>query len=174
MKVDSRTLNSLIDQWKDWSGGADKSESGWQACFPRWEELVGEASRLMESVDLDEESIKLIEFSWQISEEDEDLLDFAKENINSCWTTLVRLCASNLPAVRWQVYEALGFSGLRGTAYLRTALEDKDPYCRRRAILALAHIGPSDSDLISERFLKDPDPYIRKAAVVLRESSGKR
>jgi len=172
MKADSKSLMELIDQWKHWSVDADKSEDGWQACFPDWERLVSEASLIMKSQEIDEDAVQLVEFCWQISEEDEDLLDLAKEDIDSCWPILVKLCSSSLPSVRWQVYEAFGVSGSRGEPYLRSALGDEDSYCLRRAMLALANVGPSDSSLIAERFLKNPDPYIRKAAEAL-SGSGK-
>ena len=122
------------------------------------------AASLMTRSDLTEEDIQILETCWQMSEEDEDLADYAKTNLASCWQTLIRLIASRLPEVRWQVYDVLGEGGNKAERWLRQGLDDENSYCRRRAILSVAKVAPQDAKTIAARFVNDPDPYIRQVA----------
>lgn len=163
-----KTLHELIRQWQQWARTADRTEEGWQSDFPAWEELMDAAIRIMTKSDLSERELNDLELCWSISEESEELADYARAHAATTWETLVRLAKSDLPEVRWQVYDALSFSGDRAGEILRAALDDPDMYARRRAILSLAQIRPTDADSLAKRFEHSDDPYIRSAAQQLR------
>lgn len=120
---------------------------------------------------LTEEEIKNVELCWSISEETEDMADFAREHIERCRQPLSLLAQSSFPQVRWQVYSVLGSAGSGAEGLLRAGLEDPDAYCRRQAILALARLRPPDAGALADRFAEDQDPYIRQASVQMRNSS---
>jgi len=168
MKPAILILKNLLNDWEEWSNTADKSEDGWQGYFPNWEELIAIASEVSTYPDLSDDQFQMIEKCWEISEEGEDLNDYAKTHLTECWTTLVKLANSRFPEVRWQIYEALSEAEGKGESLLRAGLEDSDAYCKRRAILSLAKFPPTDFKEISERFFEDSDPYIRQAARALR------
>lgn len=164
MKREISKPKVLLAKWQQWSRTADQSEDGWQACFPEWESLMTAAALLMAYSDLTDEEVQLVETCWQMSEEDEDLADYAKANLASCWPTLTRLIASHFPEVRWQVYEVLGEGGNKAESWLRRGLDDENAYCRRRALLGMAKVAPQDAKTIAGRFVNDLDPYIRQIA----------
>jgi HEAT repeats len=158
------TLHDLHSDWNAWAASAEKSEDGWQSDYPNWDQLMEKAAAIMLKPSLSEDELEDVEFSWWASEETEELADFAKAHLDATLSTLTRLQLSKLPEVRWQIYDVLGDAGSRGEPLLRKGLDDLDPYSRRRAILSLARIKPSDSKQLAERFRSDEDPYIRQAA----------
>ena len=163
-----KTLHELVREWKHWAETADCTEEGWQSDFPAWEELMGAAIRTMGRSDLSTCELKDLELCWSISEESEALADYARDHTATTWDALTRLAESDLPGVRWQVYDALSFSGGRAAEILRAALDDPDMYARRRAILGLARTRPTDADSLAMRLEQSDDPYIRSAARELR------
>ncbi len=163
-------LRDLCRRWQEWAAGADKPEDGWQSDFPAWNELMEAAIAVMARGSLSDDELSDIELCWAISEETENLADYAREHLDQCWDTLRRLARSDDPAVRWQVYDVLGSAGRRADDLLRRAIEDPDPYSRRRAILSLARIHPPDAKRLAQRFAHDDDPYIRTAALELARS----
>jgi len=170
MKSNTSKVKDLLAKWQEWSQSADRSEDGWQACFPDWIPLMAAAATLMTQRITTDEELQLVETCWQMSEEDEYLADYAKANFALCRATVIRLITSRFPEVRWQVYEVLGEGGDGAERWLRHALDDEDSYCRRRAILSLAKILPGDADKIAARFINDPDPYIRQVVSDLTRS----
>ena len=70
--------------------------------------------------------------------------------------------------IKTLVASILPDAGRRGEAMLRAGLNDADPYCRRRALLALIHLAPEDAPQLRERFLQDPDAGVRQAAASMR------
>lgn len=106
-----------------------------------------------------------LEFCWSISEETEDLADYSKDHIDTCWENICGLTNSDDSDVRWQVYSVLGSAGAKAEQILREGLQGIDPYCKRRAILSLAKLRPKDAEELGKRFINDPDPYIRQASV---------
>ena len=171
MKTEAARLNDLLTKWREWSLTADQSGDGWEACFTEWELLMTSTGILMTQGEITDEELKMVEVSWQISEEDEDMVDYAKANLALCWTTLIRLVLSKIPKVRWQVYEVLSEGGNQAEMLLRHGLNDEDSYCRRRAILSLGKVKPIDAKNIAAQFVNDPDPYIRQAASELARVS---
>jgi HEAT repeat protein len=169
MKSETSTLKVLLAKWRQWSSAANRSEDGWQACFPEWASLMTAASSLMTYSDLTDEDIHMVETCWLMSEEDEDLSDYAKSHLEGCWPTLLRLRASRFPEVRWQVYDVLGEAGNEAEGLLKQGLSDENAYCRRRAILSVAKVAPQEAKTIATRFVNDPDPYIRKVASELMD-----
>jgi HEAT repeat protein len=115
--------------------------------------------------DLSPETFAILAECWSISQEDEELLSFASDHLDSCWSTLQALAGSSLQGCRWQVYEALAGAGQPAEGVLRQGLSDQDAYARRRALLSLAKLRPSDAHDLARRFTKDPDPYMRQAAI---------
>ncbi len=162
---------TLCEEWKNWSENADKSEEGWQSNFPKWDKLMSIAEKTMLTSNISEEIIEGLELCWLISEETEDLCDFAKDNILECYSVLEQLLKSKFGEVRWQVYSAISFAGNRSEKHLRAGLKDSDNYCKRRAILSLAKLKPHDSKELTEKFIKNSDQYIRCAAIEMAFSS---
>ena len=161
-------LLRMHSAWKDWSLSASKDEDGWQSDFPRWSELMSAAMQAMcQSTELDDAEWQALESCWDISEEGEELLEYASEHIEECWPAIEVLATSTLATCRWQVYEAAASAGKNAEPLLRKALEDQDTYARRRAILALARIKPDEGKALAQSLLEDADPYIRKAALYL-------
>jgi HEAT repeat protein len=164
------TLHDLVCQWENWAKTASQDEDGWQADFPAWDQLIQAAIRAMQHDTFTAESLKDVERCWAISEEGEDLADFARQHLDACWPVLQQLVHSPNASVRWQVYDVLGDAGPRAEPLLRAGLEDPDSYAKRRAILALARLHPADAGRLATRFADDADPYIRLAASTLSES----
>lgn len=170
----ARTLSDQCQDWQRWAADADDTEEGWQSDYPAWRDLMNAAAAAMTGSPVTGEAIKDIELCWAISEETEDMADFARENIEECWQTLSLLAQSSVPQVRWQVYSVLGLAGGKAEDLLRAGLEDPDAYCRRQAILSLARLSPADARELADRFAQDPDPYIRQASAQLLNSSASR
>jgi len=160
-------IKELRKDWELWSETADKTENGWQSDYPKWPELMKAAIEAMSRASASAEQFSDVEFCWTISEESEEMADYARLHVDSLWDLLMRLARSTHPEVRWQVYSALAFAGPKAEACLRTGLDDPDSYCRRRAILSLARVRPKDAKEIAQRFESDRDPYIQRAALEL-------
>jgi hypothetical protein len=79
------SLNSLVKRWKKWADSANKSEDGWQSLFPEWRNLILKASGLMARTELTDQDLQDLEFSWFISEEDEDMADHVKKEVDTYW-----------------------------------------------------------------------------------------
>lgn len=163
-------IGPIFASWQEWAKTARHDEDGWQAGFPEWRALVDLAGALMMQQEIDNEDFQILEACWLISEEGEELADFAKANFEQSWPILIRLISSKYAQVRWQIYDVLGEGGEVGERWVRLGLDDEDAYCRRRAILSLARLRPSDAKIMASRFLNDPDPYIRQAAAELAKS----
>lgn len=162
-----QSLQNLYGEWENWSALADKSENGWQSDFPAWGKLISSASAAMLGQGLALPLLRYVEACWIISEESQDLADFAEAHVDDCWEALVFLAASPFSDVRWQVYLVLAAAGNRAEPLLRIGIEDPHPYCKRRALLSLSRLGPSDADQLARRFINDADPSIRQVAVEL-------
>lgn len=158
-------LRILFDPWRRWSAMADRSEAGWESCFPAWQELIEAASETMLQNEVTAETALILAKCWSASQEDEERLTFASEHLEQCWPTLQTLAQSSLPGCRWQVYEAIVGAGPAAESMLRCGILDEDPYSRRRALLPLARIRPSDAQSLAESFVRDSDPYMRQAAI---------
>jgi HEAT repeat protein len=165
-----KTLNDFCKDWKDWAKTAETSEDGWQSVFPQWEELMEAAKSVMIKSPKDPDILSDIEFCWSISEETEDLADFAKEHIRDCMNILEFLSVSKFKDVRWQVYSVIWIAGSETEGILRRGLNDPDSYCRRRALLSIARLKPSDSKELALKFINDHDPYMRQASIELLHS----
>src|SRR5688572_13203917 len=106
-------LQKLTQDWKRWAAASNKIENGWESGFPDWDLLMHEAKRVMQSDAGTSTSFGELELCWAISEETEDLVDFAKQHLAECWPSLERLAESKDARVRWQVYEVFGAAGDR-------------------------------------------------------------
>lgn len=155
-------LQEMLRSWTDWSKNASKDENGWQSDYPQWELLMDACRTEMEAI---ENTMQIdydgIEKCWQISEESEELADFAQERIASLMPILHRLARSTYPEVRWQVYAVLASKSHAGHQILTEGLLDKHPYARRRAIISLATAYPSEIPSLITRFGHDEDSLIR-------------
>jgi len=170
MKSNAPILKELLAKWQEWSKTADQSEDGWEGCFPEWRPMISSAKMLMLSQNLSDEELHMLEMCWQISEEDQEFVDYSRANLTACWPALLHLATSRFAEVRWQVYEVLGDAGSRADSLLRDGLQDNDAYCRRRAILSLTKLSLPDAKEIAARFVNDTDPYIKQAAMELDRS----
>lgn len=142
----ARDLEMLCSDWEHWAATADRSEDGWQSDFPAWNELMESATAAMADSIASQERRRCLELCWAISEEGEELADYAREHVDECMAVLNYLARSPNPSVRWQVYDVLSLGGERAEQLLRDALDDPDPYSRRRAILALTRLRPKDAE----------------------------
>jgi hypothetical protein len=164
----SPQLINLCQAWQEWAFSADQSEDGWQSDFPHWSELMSAACAAMIDDEARQTFFPQIELCWRISEETEDMADFAKEHVQDCWPVLVRLVHSEFPEVRWQVFAVLASGGRQAETLLRAGLNDPNTYCRRRALIALGQFGPKDALELKTRFLQDSDPGMRQAAASIK------
>ncbi|MEO0461198.1 MAG: HEAT repeat domain-containing protein [Myxococcota bacterium] len=159
-------------KWRVWASTASTVENGWQSDFPDWSKLIDAACEVMKKGLVDSKTLNLLEEAWAISEEGEELSDFASEHIEESWAALQALANSPLPACRWQVYHAAAAAGAKAEELLRSGLSDVDGYCRRRAFLALAQLGPKDAKSLAEQAMGDSDPYMRSASIKMAASTG--
>jgi hypothetical protein len=165
-------LPVLFREWKEWCVTADRSEDGWESDFPQWQALIETACHAMTQGAAPPETVAILAECWSASQEDEELLTFAGGNLDKCWPTIQVLVQSNLPGCRWQVYEVAAGIGRQAEGMLRQGLSDQDAYARRRALLSLSRLRPSDAHVLAERFGQDPDPYMRQAAIEMIMASG--
>ena len=164
-------LASICKEWELWAEVANRREDGWESDFPQWRKLIDCASQLMCKENIDDECLSNIEFCWTISEEDEELLDFSLRNIDKVFPVLVRLTSADSSICRWQVYVALSAAGPKAEKYLQHGVRDNDNYVRRRALIAIAPLKPSNLDTLILECLNDLDPYIRQISLELVKSS---
>ena len=164
-------LAALTAGWRRWSLTADRSEDGWETDFPEWAALMAVAQTAMTEQPVSLETLAALAVCWSAANEDEEMLEFARDHLESCWPTLEALAGSKLPGCRWQVYEAVSHAGHRASGILRRGLSDPDPYACRRALLALARTAPADAPALSEAFIDDRDPYLRLASIAMLSAS---
>ncbi|MCC6749046.1 MAG: HEAT repeat domain-containing protein [Deltaproteobacteria bacterium] len=169
--MNANDLSVLTEEWSQWCVTADRSEPGWESDFPKWHALIGAARLAMTHGDLSIETVTALATCWAASHETEELLSFATENLDDCWPAIQQLSRATSPNCRWQIYAAASGAGSRAESLLRRGLMDEDPYARRRALLSLAAIRPSDAQLLAERYVNDPEPYMRQAAIEMIAAS---
>jgi hypothetical protein len=158
-------LHSLYEEWRRWAEHQRKDEDGWEVGFPKFQELMSSARQVIVGREITDSDLLALEKCFAISEETEDLLQFLRLQDRDCTDLIRRLLQSSDPKVRWQVYAALTRRFPENEHILRNGLLDPDPYCRRRALLALAEQDIQDWRELSDRYLCDQDPYIRQAAM---------
>ena len=156
-------LDELCKRWQGWAKSTDHSENGWQSDFNQWNELMSEAQKTMLSSTQHDLDFENLELCWKISEEEELLADFSKDNLDRCLEVVRTLSKSKFPEVRWQVYDVAKYAERMGEDIVRKGLEDQDPYCRKRAIMSLAYMRPNEIATLKSRFSLDPDPHVRRA-----------
>jgi hypothetical protein len=166
----STTLHELCKDWQNWAVTADRSEDGWQSDYPQWDNLMYAAKAAMLKPSLSVEDLQDIELCWTISDETEDLAEYAIEHLDQCWEVLNHLAQSSYLEVRWQVFYVLSFAGRKAEPLLRRGLADPNPYCKRRAFLSLVALQPDDAKELAEQFMQDEDVHIRNAAAGLMHS----
>jgi hypothetical protein len=118
-QAEMKTLGDQLDAWKKWSVAADRSEWGWESDFPQWSKMIEAARAVMLERDHDRVTMEMLAECWSLSEEDEELLDVARDRLDECLPVLEELAKSSWPACRWQVYAALAAPDPRGEAILR-------------------------------------------------------
>ena len=146
---------------------------GWERTFPQWFDLMDVAGACMVDPACFDRHREGIEFCWAISEECQEMSDYARDHLREALPALAVLATSNNRTVRWQVYAAMDEGGREVTDLLVRGLDDPDDYVRRRAALALAG-KPVDVAPFVDRLRADTDPYIRRAAIELARRSGDR
>ncbi len=164
-------LERLCAEWEEWAAGADQSEEGWQSDFADWTALMDSALIAMKNSSLSTGELRCIELCWAISEESEWLADCAREDVGTHMDILRHLSRSPSPAVRWQAFDVLGFDGREAVPLVQAGLTDSDLYCRRRAVLALARLGPVDAERLATELSHDDDPYVRQASLEMARAS---
>jgi hypothetical protein len=164
MSVFQTQLKQTISEWQHWAASADQSEDGWQSSFPDWNEMMRLAAATMCREMFDEDTFRLLELCWEISEEDESMADHAKDCGEKCRSILRRLARSRVSAVRWQVFDVLGSLEKPDVDLLVAGLDDTDAYCRRRALLALTQADYLEAKKQAIRFTDDADPQTRRIA----------
>jgi hypothetical protein len=159
-------LERLYAEWKTWSLSANKDEDGWESDFPMWSDLMSAASEAMGREDLSHEDLNVLAHCWAISEESEELREFAENNVDSCWPVLEVLTGSDSAACRWQAYVAAAKAGPRARKLLSNGIaSDPDPYIRQAAIeLVRAINDPALKRITHDILANDPVAHVRTAA----------
>lgn len=156
-------LSEWLQRWAAWSGGADRAENGWQSDFPEWDVLLGACKRAMMS----ENSLSQLEDiarCWALSEEDEELAEYARSRLNSVAQIVAALSSHPDPDVRWQAIDVIGDSDDGWAAdVLRRGFTDEESYVRQRSFLAFARRRSVDMALI-DAVLRDESPHVRRVA----------
>jgi len=155
-------LHSLLVCWSEWAATTDRSEDGWESFFPHWPRLMRAAQASMAAFDHTIGTLADLERAWSLSEETEDLLEFAKLHTSDCWSVVTALAKSKDARVRWQIYDVAGSINPEGKAILWRGLEDSDAYCRRRALLAFGRPDSATLASIVQKLADDPDPTIQR------------
>lgn len=158
------TVKRKYNEWEEWANSADQNEDGWQENYPKWRLLMEAAIYEMTQKVPNPENIKYVDKCWAISDEGEHLADYARHHIDICWDVLCLLTESAYASTRWQVYDVLSCAGQKAENLLKKALQDPDDYCKRRALMSLARLSPSDAKEIADKFYQHNDPYIRQAS----------
>lgn len=153
-----------VSKWQSWAKNADQLEDGWQSNYPEWPALMQVCEQSMKSENLDSKQLSAIEVCWKISEESEQLADFASKNVNTLYPLLERLSHSKYPEVRWQVYSILPTAGKKSEGLIREGTSDTDAYVKRRALIALASLEPDDKIKLANMCRESDDPYINQLA----------
>ncbi len=164
-------IGRLYNDWEEWAATADQRDEGWQEDYPRWRLLMDAAAQKMTQPSPSPEDVDYIDKCWGISEEGECLADYARAHVERCWNVLCLLTESKRSDTRWQAYDVLSGAGRKVETLLRKGLSDPDDYCRRRALLSLARLSPTDAKEIADRFSRHEDPYIRQASISMSAAS---
>lgn len=168
----NNNLKSLCQAWQTWSISANKEEDGWPSDFPDWDLLIKIANATMLQPKWDDTTYACMVLCWQISEETEIIADFTANNLTQCIDKLEKLANSDKPQVRWQVYACLiNSKGTTVNHLLRKGIHDLDSYARRRALISLAKLEPSDAIEIASQLITDNDPYIRQVSIEFLRSN---
>ena len=165
------SLGRQLGEWAQWSRQADSGEDGWETMFPGWRELAKECQRAMLSPNALDQVDHIAE-CWRISEEAEEMAEFARKHVSALATMLVELCRACHPDVRWQAIDVIGDTTIGFEATFRAAFIDPDPYVRQRAFLAFARHRLVDHEML-KRVLSDPGPYVRRVAWELAHRTGR-
>jgi len=106
-----------------------------------------------------------------MSEESEELSEFARTHLPHAEGLVARLAESAHEDVRWQAVDVLGdaTTALAGDV-LRRAFRDSAPYVRQRAYLAFARHRRTTPEMV-ERILADAAPYVRSLALVVADAT---
>ena len=164
-------LERRLVQFDLWAASEVHTDDDWEANFPDWSGLISEAETVMARETQSQRGLALISRCWAVSEEDETCADWAREHLQQehVQQMIRQLTGSTDLRTRWQACDVLGSLLVLDTAtitVLETALEDNDPYVRRRAFLALTrHLGGVDPQPYIRQMLSDPDSYNRYVAV---------
>ncbi|KKQ34180.1 MAG: peptidase C14, caspase catalytic subunit p20 [candidate division WS6 bacterium GW2011_GWA2_37_6] len=164
-------LKIEIINWKHWAKGASKEEDGWESDYPNWNNLISTTTDLIEnSKQKSEEELKLIEFVLKVSEETEDLIPIIKINADKHKEMIQYLISSVHWEVRWQICECLSNGNNEyWKKFLISALDDKNEYVQRRALLALNNhdLNELEKIYIKKRFEDTKNKYISKIVTEL-------
>lgn len=162
------TLHDEIIAWKTWAKTADQSQDGWESFYPNWRALMSIACDTMSQANLSSNELELVSFCWSISEETEDLADVVRAAPNQYLCVITELATDSNAQARWQALDVCDRIGAVGEAILEGSLADADPYCRRRAALALLRVRPNDADIIRQ-LCRDDDVCNRNVGEQLGE-----
>lgn len=164
----SLELRHLLDDWLKWAESSAKDHDSWESDYPRWTALVQACCAVMRQDPLPDSAVLLVEACWFLSEETEDMSEWASTNLDQCVAAIDRLARSTYRDVRRQVYVALYRWPAQGLPVLRQALSDPDAQCRLSAVEGLIHICPQDHAALALKIIDDPDKFVRELAVELR------
>lgn len=156
----------LINKFKIWETQNSSSHDGLY-------ELVQEAKSGLLNTKPEDITIKVIDKLFKYSEEDEFMQDEFKENVkNSNFRYALELLSkSTYPETRWQIYDIAKLLKEEGLEILELGILDEDPYCKRRAIIAISNLNPPNLQQIADSVADSKDPYLRLAGLILANSS---
>jgi hypothetical protein len=171
MRESATALSRELEVWRRWPDTASRDEAGWQSDAPNWNDLLENAQTLMLQSELSQEEISLLDRVLLMSEEGETLADFLKDNYDRVAKNTIRaLARSSHSDVRWQIYDSLVVPDDFSQQLLVDAMDDAEPYVRRRAFLPLLSLVIPSRSLL-ERAASDSDSVICRDAQQLLQHS---
>jgi hypothetical protein len=167
------TLKREIEKFRDWASNYPVAErSGeWECDYPDWAAIKTQFKRFIEQTDCNRWSAPEIQSVLYIIARDNEceiLIDELVER-RECFFSLVKAAVKcDEPEAKWQFASRLGDAehGLDDIeSYLVKFLQDSHEYVRRRALLALAQTGSTQTEAWAEIAWNTGDEYQRIAAL---------
>jgi hypothetical protein len=140
-------------QWA--SRDADRRNTDWPTDYPAYCTLVAAAGAAMRSLcdtaHVSREDIELLCDAWELTEEPENLREEALAIGERAGWLLTRLYDAGRVDVRWQIASLGGKVSTLGAVFLERAIQDPDPYVRRRAWIAFHEFDPRGAAVLAGR-----------------------
>lgn len=167
------TLNREVGNFRNWASNYPVAErSGeWECDYPDWAAITTEFIRFIEQTDCNhwsDSEIQDVLFILARDNESEILIDELSKHRKCFFFLLKEAVGCDEPDAKWQFADRLGnvdykFDDVE--PFLVLFLKDSNEYVRRRALLALARIGSTQTEAWAEVAWNTGDEYQRIAAL---------